>query len=435
MRKSIYSQLVIYFICVFIISNILASVFSFFHIEKNSLEQLSKQLIQSVEIAKEVYEKEKVSKETIEKLFKDKYITINFMESIEEYMTDEEISYSLEDGKTVALSTNEYGNTFVSTPMAMVKAGDYYIVAKPEFENLGFSTRYMIMTINIISIIIGSVLFLFVGKIIIKPIKRMIKATKNISSGNFDMELENNRKDEIGILISSFNTMAKELRSIEILRNDFISDISHELRTPLTSIEGYTKLLRDCNEEEKIEYIDIIMDETKRLSILTTNILTLNQIDNQNISVSMEYFAIDEQIRKAILILGDKWVDKDIELEIDLEGVKYRGNQSLMYQVWINLIDNAIKFSPKGETIKIKLHEEQGTIIFSIKDNGAGISKENQKRIFEKFYKGDKSRNTDGNGLGLSITKRIIEIHEGEILLESDIGVGTNIIVKLYSQI
>jgi signal transduction histidine kinase len=413
----------------------LASIFSFFHIEKNSLEQLSKQLIQSVEIAKEVYEKENVSKKSIEKLFKDKYITINFMDNIEEYMPNDEIVFLSQSGKTLALNTNEYGNTFVSTPMAMIKTGDYYIVAKPEFKNLGFSTRYIIMTINMVSIIIGSVLFLFVGKIIIKPIKKMIKAIEKISEGNFDIELENNRKDEIGILISSFNTMARELRSIEILRNDFISDISHELRTPLTSIEGYTKLLRDCSEEEKIEYVDIIMDETKRLSILTTNILTLNQIDNQNISVSMESFVIDEQIRKAILILGDKWLYKDIELEIDLESVKYRGNQSLMYQVWINLIDNAIKFSPKGEVIKIRLYEEQGNIIFSIKDNGVGISKENQKKIFEKFYKGDKSRNTDGNGLGLSITKRIIEIHKGEILLESDMDIGTNITVKLYSQI
>jgi signal transduction histidine kinase len=413
----------------------LASIFSFFHIEKNSLEQLSKQLIQSVEIAKEVYEKENVSKESIEKLFKDKYITINFMDNIEEYMPNDEIVFLSQSGKTLALNTNEYGNTFVSTPMAMIKTGDYYIVAKPEFKNLGFSTRYIIMTINMVSIIIGSVLFLFVGKIIIKPIKKMIKAIEKISKGNFDIELENNRKDEIGILISSFNTMARELRSIEILRNDFISDISHELRTPLTSIEGYTKLLRDCSEEDKIEYVDIIMDETKRLSILTTNILTLNQIDNQNISVSMESFVIDEQIRKAILILGDKWLYKDIELEIDLESVKYRGNQSLMYQVWINLIDNAIKFSPKGEVIKIRLYEEQGNIIFSIKDNGVGISKENQKKIFEKFYKGDKSRNTDGNGLGLSITKRIIEIHKGEILLESDMDIGTNITVKLYSQI
>ena len=169
--------------------------------------------------------------------------------------------------------------------------------------------------------------------------------------------------------------------------------------------------------------------------MLTTNILTLNKIYNQNISTPMEDFIMDEQIRKAILLLENKWVEKDIELEIDLENIQYRGNPSLMYQVWINLIDNAIKFSPKGGTVEVKLYEEQGNIIFSIKDNGVGISKEDQKKIFDKFYKSDKSRNTDGNGLGLSIVKRIIEIHKGQILLESSINMGTSIMVKLSKQI
>ena len=291
------------------------------------------------------------------------------------------------------------------------------------------------MSINIRAIIIGSVLFLFVGRMVVNPTKKLIKATEKVATGDFDIELENHRTDEFGILISSFNSMAKELKSIEIFRNDFISDISHEFRTPLTSIEGYTKLLRDCSEEERRGYVDIIIEETKRLSILTTNILTLNRVDNQNISTPMEDFVMDEQIRRAILLLENKWVEKEIGLEIDLENIQYRGNPGLMYQVWINLIDNAIKFSPKGGTIEIRLYEEFGNIIFSIKDNGTGISKEDQKKIFEKFYKGDKSRNTDGNGLGLSIVKRIIEIHHGEILLESSINVGTSIMVKLSKQI
>lgn len=143
---------------------------------------------------------------------------------------------------------------------------------------------------------------------------------------------------------------------------------------------------------------------------------------------------MDEQIRRAILLLENKWVEKDIKLEIDLGNIQYKGNPNLLYQVWINLIDNAIKFSPKGETIEIKLYEEQRDIIFSIKDNGIGISKGEQKRIFDKFYKSDKSRNTDGNGLGLSIVKRIVDIHKGKILLKSNIDEGTNIMVRLYRQ-
>lgn len=432
MRKSIYSQLVISFILVFIISNILASILSFFSTEKNTLEQLSRQLIESVEVVKEEYEKENTSKESIEKLFKDNFISISFVENIQEYAIGKEKMTLLETGKILALSTNEIGNTAVSTPMAITKTGDYYIVAKPEFENLGYSARDVIVSINIKAIIIGSILFLFVGRLMVNPIKRLIKATEKVATGDFDIDLESHRTDEMGGLISSFNTMAKELKSIEIFRNDFISDISHEFRTPLTSIEGYTKLLRDCSEDDKKEYIDIIIEETKRLSILTTNILTLNKIDNQNIPTLAEDFIMDEQIRKAILLLENKWIDKDIELEIDLENIQYQGNSSLMYQVWINLIDNAIKFSLKGGKIEIKLYEEQGNVIFSIKDNGVGISKEDQKKIFEKFYKSDKSRNSDGNGLGLSIVKRIIEIHKGKLIIESNIGMGTNIMIKLF---
>lgn len=432
MRKSIYGQLVLSFICVFIISNIIASILSFFSTEINTLEQLGRQLVDSVEIVKEEYEKGNIPLGSIEKLFKDKYINISFIENMEEYAVEEEKMEILETGKTITLHINELGSNFVSTPIAVTKTGNYYIVAKPEFENLGFSARDVILSINIRAIIIGSILFLFVGKLMVNPIKKLIKATEKVAEGDFDIELESHRTDEMGILISSFNTMAKELKSIEIFRSDFISDISHEFRTPLTSIEGYTKLLRDCSEDERREYIDIIIEETKRLSILTTNILTLNKIDNQNIPTLVEDFIMDEQIRKAILLLENKWVDKDIELEIDLENIQYQGNSSLMYQVWVNLIDNAIKFSPKGGKIEIKLYEEQGNIIFSIKDNGIGISKEDQKKIFEKFYKSDKSRNSDGNGLGLSIVKRIIEIHKGKLILESNIGMGTNIMIKLF---
>ncbi|WMM26258.1 HAMP domain-containing sensor histidine kinase [Tissierella sp. MB52-C2] len=432
MRRTIYSKLVLGFICVFIISNIFASLFTFLNTEISTLEQLGKQLTESVDIVKDEYEKGNVSKEGIQRLFKDNYINISFIDDIEGYGIEEEAVSLLKMGKTLTLRTNEYGNTSITTPVAIGRIKDYYIVAKPEFENLGFSARSIIMSINTMAIISGSILFLFVGRLMVIPIKKLIKATEKVAQGDFDARLENKRVDEMGMLISSFNTMAEELKSIEIFRNNFISDISHEFRTPLTSIEGYTKLLIDCNEEERREYADIIIEETKRLSILTTNILTLNKIDNQNIPTLMEDFTLDEQIRKSILLLEKKWIDKDIELEIDLEKILYRGNSSLMYQVWINLIDNAIKFSPKGRKIEIKLYEEYGNTIFSIKDNGVGISKEDQKKMFEKFYKGDKSRNTDGNGLGLSIVKRIVEIHNGKMLVESSIGVGTNIIVKLY---
>ncbi len=224
--------------------------------------------------------------------------------------------------------------------------------------------------------------------------------------------------------------MAEELKSIEILRNDFISDISHEFKTPLTSIEGYTKLLENCTDEERKAYIDIITEETKRLSILSTNILTLNSIENESSPIYTEEFALDEQIRKAILLLEHKWTEKEIQLDIELDKIKFKGNKNLMYQVWINLIDNAIKFSKIGGIIEIRL-EKIDNIIFSIRDEGEGISLEDNKKVFDKFYKADKSRNSEGTGLGLSIVKRIVNMHNGEISLDSELGKGTKVMVKL----
>jgi len=431
MKKSIYLQLMFIFIGVFLLSNILSSVLIGLNTEQNLKIQIKSQLTNGVKTAKEVYEKGEISKESLEYLFKDNYITISFIDSIERYHLNEETLYSLEKGNTSIFHGNDHKRFAFTMPIALVKTGDSYIVGELKLNNLGFNLRHYTVTTNIISIIIGSILFLLVGKMIVRPIRRLTKATKRVAEGDFNIDLENHRQDELGTLISSFNQMAKELKTIEILRNDFISDMSHEFKTPLTSIEGYTKLLKDCDNEERDEYIDIITSETKRLSILATNILTLNKIENENTSIYMEEFSMDEQIRKAIVLLENKWCEKDIELEIDLETIEYKGNQNLMYQVWLNLIDNGIKFSPKGQVIEIKLYKEKDKVLFSIKDNGIGIPIEHEKRIFEKFYKDDKSRNTEGNGLGLSIAKQIVDMHQGKIYLDFNIDVGTKIIVEL----
>ncbi len=228
--------------------------------------------------------------------------------------------------------------------------------------------------------------------------------------------------------------MTKDLASIEILRNDFISDISHEFKSPITSIEGYTKLLADSNDEAKDEYTDIILHETERLSNMATNILTINKLDNENI-INTEEFKLDEQIRRSILLLENKWNEKAIELDVDLDDVIIKANKDLINQIWINLLDNAIKFSPLNGRISIKLINHEKRCEFIIEDEGIGISKEDQEKIFEKFYKADKSRNIEGTGLGLSIVKRIVDLHEGEIKLDSQVGRGTRISVFLSNQV
>ena len=430
MRKSIYFQLVLIFLCVFFLSNFLGTVITSLNTEQNLMHQMKNQLIQTVEYSKEFYENDEVSRETLVKLFLDKYITIKFEDNIEKYKFNEDSLKLLDNGDTVLFHKKIPRHLSFSFPMAIVKTKDSYIVSEISVIGMGFDIKRMVMATNVISLIIGSLLFLLVGKMFVKPISKLTKATERIAVGDFDIEIRSNRKDEIGNLISSFNIMAGELKSIEILRNDFISDISHEFKTPLTSIEGYTKLLKDCSDEERKVYIDIITEETKRLSILSTNILTLNSIENENYPIYTEEFSLDEQIRKAILLLENKWIEKQIAWDIELDTLKFKGNKNLMYQVWINLIDNAIKFSNIGGIIEIRL-KNMDNLIFSIRDEGEGIAIEDNKKVFEKFYKGDKSRSSDGNGLGLSIVKRIVHMHNGEILLESKVDHGTTVTINL----
>jgi signal transduction histidine kinase len=419
------------FLCIFFLSNIAASIFTALNTEQDLTFHIRNQLINSVETAKGIYEKEGISQKSLENLFDHNYIAIRFTKDLEQYSINNEEIGSLDKGESLLVHRKKPGSFEFSLPIAVIKTDDSYIVAQVMDRSMGFSVRHFIMTTNMIAIIIGSILFLFAGKMIVKPIRRLTKATEKIATGDFDIDLKSGRKDEIGTLITSFNMMAEELKSIEILRNDFVSDISHEFKTPLTSIEGYTKLLKICDEEERKEYIDIITEETRRLSILATSILMLNRIENENIPNSIELFSMDEQIRKAIVLLENMWLEKDIEFEIDLEDVDYKGNKNLMYQVWINLTDNAIKFSKEKDTIEVKLYKDDDNIIFTLKDNGEGISLEDQGRIFEKFYKTDKSRSSHGNGLGLSIVKRIIDIHGGKVFIESEVGKGTKIIIKL----
>lgn len=430
MRKSIYFQLVLIFLCVFFLSNIVGTIITSLNTEQNLMHQMESQLVQTVESSKEFYEQDEISKDTLVKLFFDKYITIRFEDNISQYGFKAESLDILQSGGSILHNKKIPKHLSFSFPMAVIKTKDSYIIGEINAAGMGFDIRRMVMGMNFISLVIGSLLFLLAGKMFVKPISKLTQATGRIAAGDFDVKVETKRKDEIGNLISSFNMMANELKSIEILRNDFISDISHEFKTPLTSIEGYTKLLHNCSDEERSQYINIITEETKRLSTLSTNILTLNSIENENSPVYNEEFSLDEQIRKAILLLENKWAEKNIELDIELDKIKFKGNKNLMYQVWINLIHNAIKFSEIGGIIQIRLKDQENPI-FTIRDEGQGIDLENHKKVFDKFYKGDKSRNSEGTGLGLSIVKRIVSMHNGEITLDSKLGKGTKIIVKL----
>ena len=435
MIRKIYLKLILIFILIFLVGNTASFIIAYNTTEKKLLGGLADMLAGVASDSKEIYEQGTASREAIEKLHDSEMIAVNFYENesqlIKHYdITDKDLQAAQD--KPVVLVAAELDGHGKKRPVSIVKSGEQYIVAGITAKGLMLDIRELISRVSVLSLLIGSLIMLIASGIIVKPVRKLSAATRKIAEGDFSIRIHKNRSDEIGQLIENFNTMAAELSGMEMLRNDFISDISHEFKTPLTSIEGYTKLLRDCkNDAERNEYMDIIMEETKRLSALSGNILLLNRIENENITQAKSSFRLDEQIRQVILFHESKWSSKQIELQLDLEEIVFEGNEQLLYQVWLNLFDNAVKFSGTKGLIEVHLKKKDGKAVFSITDYGKGMTAEEQKRMFEKFFTGDRSRNAEGNGLGLSIVKRILDMHNGTIEVTSKPGEFTNITVNL----
>ena len=288
-----------------------------------------------------------------------------------------------------------------------------------------------------LSAIIGLVLVIVVFKHIVGPIRKMTLATKKVAKGDFTVQIDNGRKhrrDEIGLLTDNFNMMVRELESNEYLSKEFMSNVSHEFKTPIASIQGFAKLLKDdkISEEDKKEYIDIIIEESERLANLSSNIQHLSKLENKKELIKKEKVAIDEQIRKCIVILNNKLEEKNIEIGMDEDkDVFVNVNEDMLQQVWINLINNAIKYTQNGGRIDVIIDEFKDKVVIEVKDNGIGIKEENLEKIFDKFYQEDASHNSEGNGLGLAIVSKIIELHKGSIEVKSKIGEGTSFIVTI----
>ena len=291
----------------------------------------------------------------------------------------------------------------------------------------------LLLYLILISIALGIVISIFLNKKALSPIHKIINAMNQVSNGNFDIDLELKGIHELKDLSTSFNKMTKELSSIETLRRDFINNFSHEFKTPIVSIRGFAKLLKEdeLSPEEIKEYLEIIIVESERLANLSTNVLNVTKYENMQIVLEKKSFRLDEQIRRAILLLEPKWSKKKLCINIELDKIIFKGDENLTQQIWLNLIDNAIKFSKDCESIDINLIKQETNIIFSIQDNGIGMNEETMHRIFDKFYQGDKSHANIGNGLGLSLVKSITNLCGGEIGVSSKIGEGSTFKVFL----
>jgi len=285
----------------------------------------------------------------------------------------------------------------------------------------------------IVSLLTGTILARFFGVRFLRQIHELVDATKEIATGNFNVRLGRGRAKEIDFMRSSFNDMVKELSSIETLRTDFVGNISHEFKTPVASIHGFARRLKknSLTDEQRNEYLDIIISESERLTKLSGNILLLSRLENTDKTFEKIEFSLDEQLRRTVLMLEPQLQKKSIELDIDFESVNISANEELLSDLWINLIDNAIKFSPDGETISIRLTASSVDATVKIKDNGIGMDEETKRHIFDRFYQSDKSRSVEGNGLGLSLVKKILELENGKLAIESKPGKGSTITVTL----
>jgi signal transduction histidine kinase len=283
--------------------------------------------------------------------------------------------------------------------------------------------------------IIGTGAAAILTKWLLIPLKEMIDATERIAKGDFKVHIQESfdKDSDFGSLQRSFNHMAKELDGIEMFRNDFINNFSHEFKTPIVSIQGFAHQLRagGLTPEEEREYIRIIATESDRLAKMATNILLLSKLENQAIVTEKTEFYLDEQIRTCILLLEKEWAAKDIELNIDLDEVRYCFNEAMLSHVWVNLLGNAIKFTPPRGSVTCTLQATDSQVVFTLSDTGCGMDEFTQKHIFEKFYQGDTSHTGDGNGIGLTVVGRILVLCGGSILVESEPGLGSTFTVTL----
>ena len=260
------------------------------------------------------------------------------------------------------------------------------------------------------------------SKYFFNPIKKLRGAMDKVADGEFSVRLEEkSTSKEIMEIYTGFNLMTHELNSIEILQTDFVSNVSHEFKTPINAIEGYATLLQGSGtlSQSDREYVDKIMLNTQRLSSLVGSILLLSKLENQQIPTNQTEYRLDEQIRQSVVALESDWVQKDIELDAELDRIFYLGNELMMRHVWDNLISNAIKFSPQGGVVKLRLTQKLRKLIITVEDQGPGLSEEAQKHIFDKFYQADTSHKQEGNGLGLALVKRILTIENGQITAEN----------------
>lgn len=438
--KSIYTKFVIMIVVILLVSSSLALIV----VSSLTVNLLYAPLVDmmqktSTELAM-LNQQSNLSNNELAMVTGNTFMNVSFYNTAEEMLLD--VPTISKDG--IEAIKNQTLERFIPEKIVHQKASLYlvtklenqWVLIRPIFNSEVFTKiGQALRTVLGLSVLFTTVFVLIALKQIVKPIKRLTQATKQVAGGNLDVVVSHKSEDEIGVLIKNFNVMTQELKTNEYLRKDFVSSVSHEFKTPIASISGFAKIIKqnDLDAQSRSEYADIIISETERLSKLSSNLLRLSSLDNQCIIDKTHYFSLDEQIRRIILLLEARWTEKNLDLDLEIEPLQIVGDEELLWQVWINLIDNAIKFSNQDGQLNIKAYRDMKSVIVEVSDTGIGMSEGTKNRIFERFYQGDSAHASDGNGLGLSIVKRIVDLYDGSIQVESQIGNGTTFIVKLPS--
>ena len=329
---------------------------------------------------------------------------------------------------------------FVITCCLMLFTSTLQNSIEREFTQAEITAAAKITMVNVILISIAMAVIDYLRRkfTVERPVKNITDASEKIMQGDFSVRIKPQGKfatdDSFNKVIDCFNQMAEELSGVETLRTDFIANVSHEMKTPLSVMQNYGTLLQapDLTDEKRMEYAKGITDASRRLSDMMTNILKLNRLENQQIFPQTTEFDLGEQICECLLQFENVWENKNIEIETDIaEGIKVEADAELLSLVWNNLFSNAFKFTDDGGSVSVSLAVTEHHAIVKVKDTGCGMTAEVGAHIFEKFYQGDTSHSVQGNGLGLALVKRVIDIMQGEISVESTVGIGTTFTIKI----
>lgn len=292
----------------------------------------------------------------------------------------------------------------------------------------------LVLELIFVCLLVGALVTSQLSKYFFNPIKKLRSAMDRVAEGDFSVQLKDQSSSrEIMEIYTGFNLMVHELSATEILQTDFVSNVSHEFKTPISAIEGYSVLLQGSdhlNEDQKM-YVQKILHNTQRLSTLVGSILLLSKLENQQISTNRAQYRLDEQIRQSVVGLETAWMDKQLELDVELDRVLCYANEQMVRHVWDNLISNAIKFSPDGGTVTLRLFIREKECVFTVEDQGPGLHEEALSHIFDKFYQADSSHKQEGNGLGLALVKRILTLEKGKIIAENLPEAGCRFTVTL----